>query len=91
MTDPNSLERVRGSAVPVGDQVSDADLWHQWLDRVRGRVGTAVRVPWWIVRQWTGIDLRGWYDAGRTPAQAAQLVVEAWIDWQNKTFEAPLC
>jgi hypothetical protein len=88
--DPQSLDRVHGSTPPFAP-VRDSDLWREWQDSVRGRVGTVVRVRWHSVRSATQVDLKSLYALGVSPAEAAEVVVREWAVILEPVFEAPLC
>lgn len=86
--DPSSLERRRGSAMHH-HLVSESELFRRWLDQVRGRVGSAVYLPWWIAREkFRPADYRAWYDAGDAPEMAAARLIAAWMG--EHEFDAPL-
>ena len=88
--DLSDLDRVRGGVAPLLP-VSDAVLWREWLDRVRGHVGTVLRIRWHVVRSATEFDLKELYGRGLAPSQAAVVVIEEWGRKLEPQFEAPLC
>ncbi len=88
--DPQPLKLARGTGgATFFALVTPTELYRQWLDSVRGRVGALVRGPWAYIRSAVPAEeLRAWYDADVSPIDAARRIVEAFAFLRS--FEAPL-
>jgi hypothetical protein len=86
--DPKNMERAGRGAAPF-TKVEDSILCREWIDAVRGRVGSSLHVSWNQVRSATRIDLKALYESGMSRMDAAAMIVRRWSDIPVSERERP--